>query len=80
MVRAAVAPIAAARTPAKGVMAGKKNKGEAKGQSKRGAGALQSSSVDEMSRRLTGTQLQDEMALQQVHSQQHVATILLLSV
>ena len=69
MGRAAIVLIAAARTPAKGVMAGKKNKGEAKGQSRRGAGALQSSSVDDSSRRLTGTQVQDELTLQQVQCQ-----------
>ncbi|CAL5221830.1 g4088 [Coccomyxa viridis] len=46
-------------------MAGKKNKGEAKGQSRRGAGALQSSGVDDITRRLNGMQGQDEVTAQQ---------------
>ena len=56
-------------------MAGKKSKGEAKGQSKRGAGPVQKSSVDDITRRLTGMQAQDELTLQQVQCQQHVAII-----
>ena len=61
------------------MMAGKKNKGEAKGAEQAGAGALQSSGVDDITRRLNGMQGQDEVTAQQVQCQQHVANILSLS-
>ena len=57
-------------------MAGKKNKSEAKGQSRRGAGSLAQSSVsDEISRRLPPMRAQDDLVFQQVSGQEHVGII-----
>ena len=56
-------------------MAGKKNKAEGKAQGRRGAGTLQSSGIDDITRRLTGMQVQDELTIQQVQCPQHVAII-----
>lgn len=54
-------------------MAGKKNKAEGKAQSRRGAGPLPSSGIDDITRRLTGMQVQDELTTQQVQCPEYVA-------
>ena len=57
-------------------MAGKKNRSEAKGQSRRGAGSsLQSSGSDEVTRRLPPMRAQDDLVFQQVPRQEHVVII-----
>ena len=50
----------------RGVMAGKKSKGETKAQGRRGASSLQSGGPDDIARRLPGMRTQDELSLQQV--------------
>lgn len=47
-------------------MAGKKSKGETKGQGRRGASSLHSGGPDDIARRLPGMRTQDEHSLHQV--------------